>query len=70
MAQIIAINTSANPAYADVTGTGSAAIFPNFAAFPSAAANPGLFAIDASNGYLYCAFAGNWCFMLILAPAS
>lgn len=58
------------------TGSGGsgATIFPNMAAFPSAAANPGMFAIDSSTpgggqGTLYCALSGNWCVISILAPA-
>ncbi len=55
-------------------GGASAGIYPNMAAFPDPSANPGLFAIDSSTpgggqGTLYCAFAGSWCVISILAPA-
>lgn len=54
-------------------GGGSATAYANFAAFPSAAANPGAFAIDSSSpgagqGTLYCAFGGVWCAIAILSP--
>lgn len=76
MTRVIKINTSANPAFISVNddgpvGGGGATVYTNFASFPAppAAGNPQQsFAIDASNGLLYCSFGGSWCAVSILSP--
>lgn len=66
----ISFPTTNNPAWITVPDPIPSSLIIPFAQFPSASANQGRFAIATDQNFLYLAYAGNWCPIVLLAAAA